>query len=217
MADWMDGFGFGYDRNSRAPAHHHLRRNIVGKDLDVSAGQPNINYMEKKYNRPDEDRTYSSLGSGLEGLGEMFRIAGELEDMYAQTTDLTMRMQADEINQMELIKRYDDEFKAINRSEREGVSRQAGQYLSSGVKLEGSALDVMANTVRQHGEAESARMDELAHRDMIYGRQQAIHEAAIKGVKRAGKYRLMRSLVRSAGRGAELYGDYKSGRLRKKR
>ena len=119
--------------------------------------------------------TAKYAGAGLSILGSFLDASdikkqGELNATALEQQAEMLDLARDQANKKQVIN-----VRALKGRGRKVRAKQAEGYISGGVKLKGSALDVMANTALQFIEAEQISWQEHGYGQMVKGRQASIY------------------------------------------
>ena len=126
------------------------------------------------------DKGNQSAGlAALSGIGMGLEAGGDMASTYFQAAKLDSEAQMLDLANQENAYRYGFRIKAIKRKGAKTVSKQASQYVSAGVKLQGSSLDVLADTMKQFNEeAQIANMEEAYSQAQRAGRAESMRVGA---------------------------------------
>lgn len=121
-----------------------------------------------------------SASAGVSLIGNTFSLASTLSNIDSQIA-------ASEVSAVENRRRHNINLKNIRRSAERTRSTQREQYVSSGVKLEGSALDVTSETFYDMLEAELEQENQLAWQE----EQMAVQRSNLQSAKRQAKFNFL--------------------------
>lgn len=136
-------------------------------DIDYQRAVSNSEYLSKKYGGTEAQ---------WKGLATASLIGADLVDSYSKWANANLMVQGIEAKQQEIEARADVSIANIFADRDKVQAAQKAAYIKSGVKLEGSALTVLAQTASDALEAAEVRQQEADFQNAILERQKAIAE-----------------------------------------
>lgn len=124
---------------------------MANASIAALAANAKYSYLREKYG-DDPEKWKLAGGASL--------IGADLAEGYSKWANANLKQSAIQRQQNEIEDRANISIANIARTGEKAKASQAGAFLKSGVKLEGSALDVMAETVMQATEAAMVRQRE---------------------------------------------------------
>ncbi len=117
-------------------------------DFDYTRAVANSDYLSNKYGGTPEQ---------WKGVATASLIGAEISDSYSKWANSSIQASAIEARQNQITARADVSVANIFAKGEAVKSAQAGAFIKSGVKLEGSALNVMHETANKATEAAKIR------------------------------------------------------------
>lgn len=122
----------------------------------------------------------AAVGVGGQALGGLMQVGSIFGQAAQNDAALESQINALDLQMKEREYRHSQALRSMRRQARQVTSEQKEAYLSGGVKLEGSAMDVIADTMQDFMEAEIAAQRE---QDFI-SEQVAVQQAGLSTRRR---------------------------------
>ena len=124
---------------------------------------------------------YGGSSEQYKAIGTASLLAADLSEGYAKHATMSLHLNAMNSRIAETNSRADAMLASISRGAEKVAGEQKAHFLKAGVKLEGSAMNVIADTMVQAGEMERQKQHEISYAKTQMNIQKAMLETKMAG------------------------------------